>query len=99
MKYRLKLPFGLRIPIDRLAFPFLAVVSMVLFFSDVHLQGWILWTWLAVIAILWIASRRLRKKRKAHDARAALAWAAELLEQRRRQRMKQNPHGRVGVGR
>jgi hypothetical protein len=99
VRYHLDLPGGWRVPIDRLAWPLLAVTSVILFFSGIQLRGWVLWAWLAVIAILWIASRRLRKKRKAADARAALAWAADLLEKRRRQRMRQSPHGRKGVGR
>lgn len=69
MNYYLNLPGGWRIAIDRLAFPLLALVSVVLFFSGIQLRGWVLWTWLAVMAILWIASRRMRRKRHAQGMR------------------------------
>jgi len=98
MKYHLNLPGKWRVPVDRLAWPLLAVLSVVLFFSGIQLRGWILWTWLAVVAILGIASHRLRKRRKEHEARAALAWAEELLEQRRQRRMKQSPGSRRCCG-
>ena len=67
MSYYLNLPGGWRIAIDRLAFPFLALVSVVLFFSGIHLRGWVLLTWLAFIAILWIASSRMSRTRRAQD--------------------------------
>ena len=80
MSYYLNLPGGWRIAIDRLAFPFLALVSVVLFFSGIQLRGWVLLTWLAVIAILWIASRQMRKKRQAQGMRAILRWSERKVK-------------------